>query len=98
MEEVPLLNRLRTKYSRTAVIVGVSIDESLERTDRSIKEKKMTYEILADGRGFEGPIPTAYHIQGTPDIFVLDGAGRIVTRLGSATEIEAALQPLVGRR
>jgi peroxiredoxin len=95
MEEVPLLKQLAAKYSKSAAIIGISIDVSVPRVDRTIKEKGMTYPILADGKGFEGPIPTAYHIQGTPDLFVLDGDGRIVKRLGSAKELDATLQSLL---
>jgi peroxiredoxin len=98
MEEVPLLKDLAAKYSKTAAVIGVSIDVSLPRVDRTVKEKGMTYPILADGKGFEGPIPAAYHVQGTPDIFVLDADGRIVKRLGSATEVEAALEPVLRTR
>src|SRR5919107_4220126 len=94
MEEVPLLTALHTKYSGKAAIVGISTDVSVNRVDRTIKEKRMTWPILADGKGFEGAIPTAYHVQGTPDIFVLDADGRIVKRLGSAKEIESTLQSL----
>ena len=94
MEEVPLLKQLQTRYSGRATIVGISVDVSLDRTDRTIAEKRMTYPILADGKGFDGPIPKAYHIQGTPDIFILDGEGRIFQRLGTATEIEVALQSI----
>src|SRR6476646_5725074 len=98
MEEVPLLKRLQAKYSRTASIVGISTDESVERVDRVVKEKGMTWPILSDGRGFDGPIPTAYHVQGTPDLFVLDRDGRIVQRFASATDIEATVEPLLARR
>ena len=75
MEEVPLLNTLQARYAETAVIIGVSIDEDLARTDRTIKEKGMTYPVLADGKGFDGPIPTAYHVMGTPEVFVIDREG-----------------------
>ena len=92
MEEVPLLNTLRAKYANQATIVGISVDDDLKRTDRTIKEKKMTYPVLADGKGFEGPLMKSYHIQGTPELFVIDRDGRIVARLGSATQIEATLQ------
>lgn len=95
MEEVPLLKQLFEKYAAAVQVVGISTDESVERVDRVVKEKGMTWPILADGRGFEGPIPTAYHVQGTPDLFVLDGQGRIVRRFTSATEIEATVQPLL---
>jgi hypothetical protein len=50
---------------------------------------------VAHPRGRErlhGPIPKAYHIQGTPELFVLDRSGRIFARLGSAKQIEASLQ------
>jgi len=92
MEEVPLLKSLQAKYANQAAIIGISIDVSVERVDRTIKEKQMTWPILADGKGFDGPIPTAYHIQGTPDLFVLDRDGRIFARLGSAKPLEEKLK------
>jgi len=98
MEEVPLLKQLFDKYAGTVEIVGISTDESVERVDRVVKEKGMTWPILSDGRGFDGPIPTAYHVQGTPDLFVLDREGRIVRRFTSATEIEATVAPLLTPR
>jgi len=92
MEEVPLLKALQAKYGTDAVLLGISVDSSVDRVDRVVKEKDMTWPILADGKDFGGPIPTAYHIQGTPEIFVLDREGRIFARMGSATKIEAALK------
>jgi peroxiredoxin len=98
MEEVPLLKQLSGKFAGTVQIIGISTDESVERVDRVVNEKGMTWPILSDGRGFEGPIPTAYHVQGTPDLFVLDREGRIVKRFTSATEIEATVAPLLAPR
>jgi hypothetical protein len=37
----------------------------------------------------------AYHIQGTPELFVLDRDGRIVARLGSAKQIDDTLQDVL---
>jgi peroxiredoxin len=98
MEEVPLLKQLSGTFAGTVQILGISTDDSVQRVDRVVKEKGMTWPILADGRGFDGPIPTAYHVQGTPDLFVLDGDGRIVKRFSSATEIEATVAPLLAPR
>ena len=95
MEEVPLLKQLQAKYAKRATIIGISTDVSVPRVDAVIKTKGMTYPILADGKGFEGPIATAYRIQGTPDLFVIDKDGKIVKRFGTATEIDAALAALV---
>ena len=92
MEEVPLLKELHSKYANQAVIIGVSIDTSLEQADRTMKEKGMTWPILADGNGFDGPIPKAYHIQGTPEVFVVDREGKLFARLGSAKQLEASVR------
>jgi len=97
MEEVPLLKALHAKYSDQAVLLGISVDSSLERVDRTMKAKGMTWPVLADGKGFDGPNPKAYRIDGTPDLFVLDRAGRIFARLGSAKQIEARLQEALAR-
>src|SRR5215207_795866 len=92
MEEVSLLKALHTKYSGQAVILGISVDASVDRVDRTVKSKGMTWPQLADGKGFDGPITKAYRIQGTPELFVLDREGRIFGRLGSAKQLEARLQ------
>jgi peroxiredoxin len=91
MEEVPLLKALHTKYAKQAAIIGISIDTGVTRVDRTMKQKGMTWPILADGKGFDGPIPKAYHIQGTPELFIVDRDGKIFARLGSAKLIEASL-------
>ena len=96
MEEVPLLIELQKKYAKDATIVGISIDPSLDRVDRTIKAKGMTYPILADGKGFDGPIPKAYHIQGTPEVFVIDREGKIFARLPSARRLDATLKEAIG--
>jgi hypothetical protein len=97
MEEVPLLKELHTKYAERATIIGVSVDINLERVDRLVKEKAMTWAILADGNGFDGPIAKAYHIQGTPELYVLDREGKIFARLGSAKQLEAKLEEALNR-
>jgi peroxiredoxin len=96
MEEVPLLKALHAKYSNEAVILGISVDISVNRVDRTVKSKGMTWPQLADGKGFDGPIAKAYRIDGTPELFVLDRAGRIFARPGSAKVVEARLQEALG--
>jgi peroxiredoxin len=97
MEEVPLLKALHAKYSAEAVILGISVDVSLARVDRTVKSKGMTWPQLADGKGFDGAIAKAYRIQGTPALFVLDREGRIFARPGSAKQVEARLQEALAR-
>jgi len=97
MEEVPLLKALHAKYSDEAAILGISVDVSVDRVDRTVKSKGMTWPQLADGEGFNGAIAKAYRIQGTPELFVLDRAGRIFARAGSAKQSEARLQEALAR-
>jgi len=92
MEEVPLLKTLNAKYSGQAVILGISVDVSLDRVDRTVKSKGMTWPQLADGKGFDGPIATAYRVQGTPELYLLDRAGRIFARPSSAKQLDARIQ------
>ena len=98
MEEVPLLKELQSKYGRDVAIVGISVDNAVEPVDKVVKDKGMTWPILADGKGFDGPNPTAYHIQGTPELYVLDRAGKIFKRLDSARELESTLQEVLAKR
>ena len=95
MEEVPLLKELHSNYSKDVVILGVSVDTNVAQVDSVVKDKGITWPVLADGKGFDGPNPTAYHIQGTPDLFVLDRAGRIFARMSSAKQLEAKLQEVL---
>jgi len=97
MEEVPLLKELHQKYEKDVAIVGISIDTSVEQVDAVVKDKGITWPILADGKGFDGPNPTTYHVQGTPDLFVLDRSGRIVAKLLSAKQLEATLLDALAR-
>ena len=91
------MKTLHAKYSDEAVFLGISVDISVDRANRAVKSKAMTWLQLADGKGFDGAIPQAYHVQGTPELFVLDRAGRIFAKPGSAKAIEARLQEALAR-
>jgi len=97
MEEVPLLKALNEKYGRQAVLIGISVDINLARADQTIKAKGMTWPQLADGKGFDGSVPTAYRINGTPTLFVIDPEGKIAAKPNSAKSLEPALQEVLAR-
>ena len=96
--EVPLLKQLNAKFAKDVVFVGVSVDTNLDRLDRFIKEKAISWAQLADGKEFQGPIPKLYRPNGTPTLFVLDREGKIAAKLGSAEKIEESVQPLLTQR
>jgi hypothetical protein len=83
---------LNTRYAKDVVFVGVSVDTNLDRLDKFIKEKAISWAQLADGKSFDGPIPKLYRPNGTPTLFVLDRSGKIAAKLESAEKIEESLQ------
>ena len=92
MAEVPLLKTLHDKYATQGlVILGVSVDSSVSLANRTIKEKGMIWPQLVDARGFHSEAALAYRVDGTPTVFVLDRAGKIVARPSSARGIEQNL-------
>ena len=88
---------MNAKYAKDVVFVGVSVDTNLDRLDKFVKEKAIPWAQLADGKAFDGPIPKLYRPNGTPTLYVLDRAGRIVARLDSAEKIEESLQPVLAQ-
>ena len=88
---------MNTKYGKDVVFVGISVDTNLNRLDRFIKEKAISWAQLADGKSFVGPILKLYRPNGTPTLFVLDRAGKIAAKLESAEKIEESLQPVLAQ-
>ena len=77
--------------------VGISVDTNIDRLDKFVKEKAISWPQLADGKDFDGPIPKLYRLNGTPTLYVLDRAGKIVAKLGSAEKIEETLQTVLAQ-
>ena len=74
----------------------MSIDDDLAKLDRMVADKNMNWPQIGDGEGAEGPIPSAYHLTGTPTLWLLDASGRIVTKSNSIEPLEAELELLIG--
>ena len=89
--------QLNAKYGKDVAFLGISVDTNLDRLDKFVKEKAIPWAQLADGNGFDGPIPKLYRPNGTPTLFVLDRNGKIAKRLDSAEKIEESLQPLLAQ-
>ena len=88
---------MNTKYGNDVVFVGVSVDTNVSRVDKFVKEKAIPWAQLADGKDFNGPIPKAYRVNGTPMLYVLDRAGKIVSKLGSAEKVEQTIQAVLAQ-
>jgi thioredoxin family protein len=86
---------LNAKYAKDVVFVGVSVDTNIDRLDKFVREKAISWAQLADGKEFQGPIPKLYRLNGTPTLYVLDRAGKIAAKLGSAEKVEETIQTVL---
>jgi peroxiredoxin len=74
--EAPHLEALYRKYrSQGLVILGLSLDQD-HKAARSYARKTFTYPVLLDA----GPVAQNYSVRGIPATFILDRAGKIVSR------------------
>lgn len=69
----------------------MSLDEKPADVTRFVADKGVFWPETCDGKSDEGEIAKLYHVQGTPDIFVIDRAGTIAARLHSATALDRLL-------
>jgi len=72
--ERSLVNRLTDK---PFVILGVNSDEDRDAIKKTVEKEKLTWRSFWDGGSTQGPIATAWNVQGWPTIYVLDAKGVI---------------------
>jgi hypothetical protein len=59
--------------------------------ERFTAEKGVPWAQICDGKADAGAIPKLYNVNGTPDLYVIDRAGKIAARLSSAKQLERKL-------
>lgn len=74
-EEAPLLNRLQRSLAGRGTIVGVTWNDTTERSSAFVERHGISFPVLRD---VDGKFGQAYGITGLPETFVLDPQGRIV--------------------
>ena len=89
--ERSLVERLKGK---PFAIVGVNSDPR-EKVKAAIKEEKITWRSFWDGGSTDGPISTAWAVQGWPTIYLLDAKGVIRHKNVRGAEMDAAIEALV---
>jgi predicted methyltransferase len=63
--------------------------------ETTVAQRGMFWPQLCDGKADEGEVAKLYNVQGTPDLFVIDRAGSIAVRLGSAATLDRHLAEVV---
>lgn len=74
-EEMPSLDRLRTRLERNGlVVVAVNVGESPQRVARFVKDTPIAFPVLYDR---EGATAKSWKVRGYPTSFVIGPEGRI---------------------
>jgi thiol-disulfide isomerase/thioredoxin len=95
--EIPDLVALQEAYGDDLVVLGLSIDDTVDKLVPFAEEFRMNYPVLV-GRGRE-EIQDAYGVWGLPVSVIIDREGRIVRKhsgLASRDQLERWIEPLLG--
>ncbi|GMW02124.1 MAG: hypothetical protein AMXMBFR84_32600 [Candidatus Hydrogenedentota bacterium] len=96
---VPHVKELQAKHAdRGLVVIGVHTTHSTEKAAAFIQEQGITYRVPVDK---DKQTVTAYHVNGYPDIYLIDHEG--ILRYadlsnGSTENIDAAVESLLKER
>lgn len=73
---VQRINHFQAGHAQVAA-VGVSLDETVERTATAARELEVNWPQCNDGRGWGGEFVRQWGIDRLPHVFVIDAAGRL---------------------
>jgi peroxiredoxin len=88
--ERSLVNKFK---SRPFVLIGVNSDDPPARLSEIIKDRNLTWNSWADGRG--GPIARAWQVHGYPTIYLIDHKGTIRAVFNDESDLEKTVEDLV---
>lgn len=78
-KEHPDLKRLLASYeSKGFSIVGISLDTSPILWQKAVRDEKLGWQQLGDGKGWESPAAKQYGVKSIPANFLLDANGVII--------------------
>ena len=77
-------------------LIGVNSDEKLERAQKAVKEKDITWRSFWNGEhGTSGPIATKWSVTFWPTIYVIDAKGIIRFKDVRDEKLDAAIMELL---
>lgn len=76
-------------------LIGVNSDDSLEKAQAAVKDNALNWSSFFDGGSTDGPIATAWAVQGWPTVYVLDAHGVIRAKNLRGAELEAKVHELL---
>lgn len=78
------------------VLIGVNSDEDLQRAQKAVKEKDITWRSFWNGEhGTSGPIAVKWSVTMWPTIYVIDAKGTIRFKGVRDEELDSAITELL---
>ena len=91
--ERSLVKRLE---NRPFALIGVNSDTDKDKLKEALEKERITWRSFWNGpMGAQGPISKAWHVQGWPTIYVLDGDGIIRYREVRGEDMDRAVDHLL---
>ncbi len=91
-DQIPHLKAARRRFGERGLeIVGVSLDEDPEAARRFVETHKISWPVVARGKGMLDPLAREYGVQAIPSIWLVGRDGSIVGRGLTGGEIGPAV-------
>jgi len=93
-EEIPKILSLYRKYHQKGLeVIGISLDGASGRGQilDYIKEQRIPWRQVFDGKGFDSPLATAYKLQAIPFTLLIGRDGKVATVDPSDEELGTAI-------
>lgn len=79
-------------------IVGVSLDQDLNKWKEAILKDKITWTQMSNIKGWQDPIAKLYHIESIPQTYILDSNGKIVAKDLRGEQLRAKIMELLDEK
>ncbi|MGV9003578.1 redoxin domain-containing protein [Flavobacterium sp.] len=84
-------------HSKGLNIIGVSLDENLDKWKKAIDDDKITWNQVSNLKGWKDPIAVQYNITQIPATIILDANGTIVAKDLRGEELKAKIKELLAK-
>jgi alkyl hydroperoxide reductase subunit AhpC len=82
-------------HSKGLNIIGVSLDEEVDRWKEAIAKDKLTWTHVSNLEGWKDPIAILYEVEQIPCTFLLDSSGKVIAKDLMGEQLEERIESLV---
>lgn len=95
-KENPALVKVYQKYkTKNFDILGVSLDDNLEKWKNAIETDKLEWKHVSDLKGWENQVAMMYNVESIPSSYLLDTEGKIIAKSIRSEELDMLLKKIL---